>query len=121
MSAVITFTYDDETRVLDMGTMKMRESIECQNLTGWTWPEWREQLARARAEAVTFAWYLACKRNGDEVTYSGLLDELDQAKLGFDVELTDDDKADKPAELGAEEGPTSPAATAGEKKPRATK
>jgi len=55
------------------------------------------------------------------VTYSGLLDELDQAKLGFDVELTDDDKADKPAELGAEEGPTSPAATAGEKKPRATK
>ena len=92
MSAVITFTYDNETRVLDMGTMKMRESIECQNLTGWTWPEWREQLARDRAEAVTFAWYLACKRNGDN-----------------------------PAERGAEEGPPSPAATAGEKKPRATK
>ena len=90
-------------------------------LTGWTWPEWREQLARDRAEAVTFAWYLACKRNGDKVTYSGLLDDLDQAKLGFDVELTDGEKADKPAELGAEEGPTSPAATAGEKKPRATK
>ena len=34
MSAVITFTYDNETRVLDMGTMKMRESIDRVDVAG---------------------------------------------------------------------------------------
>ena len=121
MSTIITITHDDTARDLDLGTMKMRESIECQNLTGWTWPEWRNYLIEDRAEAVTFAWYLACKRHGDDVSFTELLDILDQAKISFDVKESDDDPADKPAELGAEEGPTSPAETAGARKPRATK
>jgi len=117
MGSIIAINHDGTERELDMSTMKMRESMECQSLTGWTWPEWRSHLIEDRAEAVTFAWFLACKRHGDDVTFSGLLDTLDQAKISFEVKESDDGPADKPAELGAEEGPTLPAETVGETQP----
>lgn len=119
---IFRLTHDGVTRDLDMNTLVMRESIELQNLTGLSGPEWVEALTRSRAEAITFAWFLACKRHGDEVSFTELLDTLDQMKL--DVELIpDEEPADKPAELGVidDEGPTSPAKTAGETSRRKTR
>jgi len=118
---IIKMTLGEESKELDLTTFMVREGEECETLTGWTSTEWNEQFIRDRADAVAFGWYLACKRSGDDVEFSTVLDTLDMAKLGYELVERESGKADKPAELGAEEGPFGPEPTAGETKVKKAK
>lgn len=112
----------DESRTLDLSTMPIKDAMECERLTSWSWIEWREALASDRATAVAFAWWLAGKREGLSVGRFSDLD-LDLAKLRWAAELSDDEKellepagdggdddegddADRPTGLAEEETPT---------------
>lgn len=89
---------EDQTRELDLGSMTIREGAECERLTGWTWDEWRVELAKGRATAVAFAWWLASKRAGEPVT--GRFTDLD-----FDMGRTTFRRLDaEPEESVEEEG-----------------
>ena len=84
----ITMTFEDSTRVLDLSSMPIKDANECERLTGWSWTEWRENLAKDRANAVAFAWWIAGKREGVDVGKFSDID-LDLAKLSWGVELDD--------------------------------
>lgn len=84
-------TVDDETRTLDLASMPIKDAMECERLTSWSWIEWRENLAADRASAVAFAWWLAGKRAGLDVGRFSELD-LDLAKMRWSAELSDDEQ-----------------------------
>lgn len=87
----IIMTAGDDSRTLDLGSMPIKDAMECERLTSWSWIEWREQLANDKAQAVAFAWWLAGRREGLEVGRFSDLD-LDLAKLRWSAELSDDEK-----------------------------
>lgn len=117
----INMTVSDETRTLDLASMPIKDAMECERLTGWSWVEWRENLAADRASAVAFAWWLAGRRAGVDVGRFSDLD-LDLAKIRWNAELSDDeqelvdaqqasdedagDDADRPTGLEPVETPT---------------
>lgn len=84
-------TVDDETRTLDLNSMPIKDAMECERLTSWSWIEWRENLAADRASAVAFAWWLAGKRAGLDVGRFSELD-LDLAKMRWSAELSPDEQ-----------------------------
>jgi len=87
----IIMSAGDESRTLDLGSMPIKDAMECERLTSWSWIEWREALANDKAQAVAFAWWLAGKREGLSVGRFSDLD-LDLAKLRWSAELSDDEK-----------------------------
>lgn len=66
---------DGVARDLDLNSMTIREGRECKALTGWTWDRWRVALAEGDADAVAYAWWLACQRAGEPVP--GVFADLD--------------------------------------------
>lgn len=105
--AVLRFTYGDEARDLDVTTMLMSEAESCEKLTGWTEDEWRTEMAEGKVAAVRFAWWLAGKRAGVEERYSSI--DLDLRKIGYEVVLTDEEKAAAESDTEADAGlPTGP-------------
>lgn len=87
----INMTVGEETRTLDLASMPIKDAMECERLTSWSWIEWRENLSQDRASAVAFAWWLAGKRAGLDVGRFSELD-LDLAKMRWSAELSDDER-----------------------------
>lgn len=114
----ITMTQDDQTRVLDLSSMPIKDAAECERLTGWSWTEWRENLARDRANAVAFAWWIAGRREGLDVGKFSEID-LDLARLSWGVELDDaeQDAVDAAAEEVDEDDASRPTGSDEEETP----
>lgn len=103
---------DDESWVLDLGTMKISEAEQCESLTGWDVEKWRDALIENRARAVKFAVWLSRTRAGETVPWKDL--DFDLAALDW-VLLDDDGNELPPPDLGvteedAESVPTGPPA-----------
>lgn len=97
---ILRFTYDgSDVRDLDVMSMLMSEAEQCESLTGWTEDEWRAEMARNKAAAVRFAWWLAGRRAGVAERYSEV--DLDLRRLSVEVVPTGDEE---PAGGGDEEG-----------------
>lgn len=117
MEPVVIINYAGESLDLDLGSMRIVEAEECEQLTGWTHPEWKAALREDRARAVAFAWYLACKRAGQDVTFAAVREGFDMGKVEYSVRPVDDDSEQAPPDLGVgddDEAPSSPASQAGE-------
>lgn len=87
----INMTVGEETRTLDLASMPIKDAMECERLTSWSWIEWRDNLSQDRASAVAFAWWLAGRRAGLDVGRFSELD-LDLAKMRWSAELSDDEQ-----------------------------
>lgn len=96
---LLRFTYDDETRDLDIMSMLMSEAELCETLTGFTEDEWRDQLTHNRVGAVRFAWFLAGRRAGASERMSDI--DLDLRRLKVQVVASD---GEEPVGGGDEEG-----------------
>ena len=103
-------TLAGETRELDLNRMTIREARECKSLTGWTWDRWRLALAEGDADAIAYAWWLACQRAGDPIGGDFLALDFDMG----DLEITSVDRPDAEPVTPAEEepGPTGSATAA---------
>lgn len=106
MNQTIRLTLDGVTHDIDIYSAKIAEASECERLTGWTWPEWRDELGRSHSVAVAFLWWAAAKRAGTPL--EGKFTDLNFDLNDLVVEFLDDDDDVDDAEDTAEAGPTSP-------------
>lgn len=93
-------TLDDDSWVLDLGTMKISEAEQCEALTGWDVEKWRDSLVENRARAVKFAVWLARTRAGEDVVWKDL--DFDLAALDWAL-LDENGKELPPPDLGVTE------------------
>lgn len=91
---------DDQTWLLDLGTMKVSEAEQCESMTGWDVEKWRDSLVENRARAVKWAVWLARTRAGEQVAWKDL--DFDLAALDW-VLLDDDGNELPPPDLGITE------------------
>lgn len=93
----------DVSRELDLNSMTIREARECKALTGWTWDRWRIALAEGDADAIAYAWWLACQRAGEPIGGAFLEVDFDMG----DLEIRSIDVPDaEPVAAEEEPGPT---------------
>ena len=105
---IVRLTVDGVSRDLDL-VLSVRESEECESLTGWTKLEWQRELGRQRGTACAFAWWLASVRAGEQP--AGSFAELD-FPIGDDfLEVLPEERAVPRRVVGDEPGPTGPGPT----------
>lgn len=105
---IVRLTVDGVSRDLDLA-LTVRESEECEALTGWTKLEWQRELGRQRGTACAFAWWLACARAGDPP--AGDFADLDFT-IGDDFLEVVREPEPRPRQAGGDEaGPTGPGST----------
>jgi len=104
---LFSISLDEESHVLDLASMTIREGAECERLTGWTWDEWRIELGKGKANAVAYAWWLACKRSGAPIPGRFSDVDFDMGAMKF-KRLDGEEPEDEPEEEGAPTGPTGP-------------
>ena len=93
-------------RDLDLRRMFIRETDEMKSLTGWVPIEWLSWLDQRDGRALGYAWYLACQRSGDDITWLEILDGLNL--FGLEFELVGNDVAEAAPETANPDDPTSP-------------
>jgi len=103
-------TLDDTVRELDLNSMTIREARECKTLTGWSWDRWRIALADGDADAVAYAWWLACQRAGEPGQGEFLDLDFDMGKMEITAAGRPDAAPVRPE--GDEPGPTGSATAA---------
>lgn len=109
----LTYTWADENgqevtthRDLDLRRMFIRETDEMKSLTGWVPIEWLSWLDQRDGRALGYAWFLACQRHGDDVTWLEILDGLNL--FGLEFELVGDGTTDLAPPEGNADDPTLP-------------
>lgn len=107
---ILKMTLRGTTRELDMDrnrvTLNEERSLIAQ--LGWTWPEWIGHLAEEHPDAQAFAWWVACRRDGEPT--DGKARDLDWAYGDMVWEAISDDDPEEPGgdeADGAEPRPTS--------------
>lgn len=88
----LKYTDGDKTteRDLDCRRMFIHETDELKALTGYLPQEWMFLVDAGDGKARGFAWYLACQRAGDEITWMQVLDEFNLFDLEHELELPDE-------------------------------
>ena len=77
-------------RDLDCRRMSIRETDELKAVTGYLPSEWLLLVEAGDGRARGYAWYLACQRAGDEITWLKVLDEFNMFDLENELELPDE-------------------------------
>lgn len=106
--AAVMMTVEGTTRELDWQRMLISEATECQRLTGYTYSEWKQALAREDALAIAYGWWLACKRAGDAMPSRFSELDFDMGTLRWEPVTQDEVDAAAGVQDGDSDFPTSP-------------
>lgn len=106
----LTYTEGEKVtkRDLDLRRMMIRETDEMKSLTGWVPIEWLSWLDQRDGRALGYAWYLACQRHGDEITWLEILDTLNLFDLEFELDAGETAEGAPPVEEANPDDPTLP-------------